>query len=761
MTRVGSALIDAFRKDDFNVAAFVRDATSQGQDRVGRLTQQLEDCASSLDEELQREIIQCHDELLQNAGSINDLEGQLGDVREVVDSLKASAARVRADILSPFHGVKRRTMLLERMQAVNVLIRQLRIFLSLSRKLRTQMEAPTKDYSKAAHTLHELESVLQESGLERITVLRSEVSWIRETGNRVRRQADEDIRSGLKQGNQITLSVSLQVFFNLQCLWPQLKRVLAEMLTEFTHQPLTGGQNFHQCLELNLQVLGAQAQRIHLLNELIKAKTDPLTNRSFSAVLEVEGISSLTEHFWREAASALKTKVTKAASDRASRKALVAECPKMLQTITEMIDKVNLAGRGRTQILRASDRDALYAAVGDLRNEFLGDSIRRVTEPVEMMLPDKLLAALSASGERPGVAGGVEGSITAELPTSHDLKRYVQLLVAELERSECCPDFLLKDTVRNVRSSILLFGTRLEQVVDSSCTDVRCFDPEARLQLRSPLPMPSAGHARNAQLFGIAQNTLTALKDSVPARFQAAIITQQVQSTLQQMQEAIILPMVGALRRAVNIGCSQLPADLQHRTEGTSPLWLAVSQACMHVNRYYFSSFGSGHLLPHLKDLCSFVIRAFLSAVVLLKPCTLPRRSLLVQDMQSIETMLSSLVADFQISLHHDASIWKEFKRLLSIQSLDTADFDEFTNAIPLHLILAFLVNQLPAEVPTLLEFSAASASEYTEGTLMPLWDGQPDALRSFKAKVAEFADKHGLDPTASPTAAFILSHTA
>ena len=59
----------------------------------------------------------------------------------------------------------------------------------------------------------------------------------------------------------------------------------------------------------------------------------------------------------------------------------------------------------------------------------MGEAIKRITEPVEMMLPDKLLSSLSASGERVGGEGTTE-----ELPTMHDLRRYVQLLVTELER---------------------------------------------------------------------------------------------------------------------------------------------------------------------------------------------------------------------------------------------------------------------------------------------------------------------------------------
>ncbi|CAE8600395.1 unnamed protein product, partial [Polarella glacialis] len=143
-----SGLLEAFRKPDFNVAAFVRDATGQGQDRTLRLSQQLQDCASSLDEDLRREIAACHEELLECAGSINDLDGQLGDAAGIVAGLKAYVARVRQDALVPFQEVKRKAQLLERMQVVNVLIRKLLRFLFDARKLRTQMDAPGKDFSK-------------------------------------------------------------------------------------------------------------------------------------------------------------------------------------------------------------------------------------------------------------------------------------------------------------------------------------------------------------------------------------------------------------------------------------------------------------------------------------------------------------------------------------------------------------------------------------------------------------------------------------
>lgn len=759
MARANNALLESFRKPDFDVAAFVRDATGQGSERAAKLVQQLEDCVSNFDEELQREIVACHEELLQNASNISGLDGQLIDIREAIDLLRTSMTRVKGDVLSPFQSIKRRTALLERMESVNVLIRKLRLFLFDARKLRTQMETPAKDLSKAAHTLHELEAVLQEGGLDRVDVLRAEVAWIRETGARIRQQAESDLRTGMRQGNQISLSVALQVFFNLQCLWPQLRRLLSEMLEEFSQVALPAGSGFQQALDMNLQVLVAQTQRVHLLDEVIRSKTDPLTQRIFSSVLEEEGVCTLIGRWWSEATTSLKAKLARACQDRNSHKALVSEFPKVLRALFDAFDKVNHANRARGQVLRVPERDALFAAAADLRNEFLGESIRRVTEPVEMMLPDKLLRALTV-GDR-GASGGADGPATDELPTSHDLKRYVQLLVAELERCESSPDLLLKDVVRSVRSSVLLFATKLEQVVDSSCTEVRCFESEVRLRLRSPLPMPAAGHARNARLFGIAHHTLAALRDCVPLRFQSSIVTQQVQSTLQQTQAVVVAPLFAGLRRATCIAVAGAERITEGRIADGSPMLLALSQACSHVSRYYLALFGPGQLMPQIKDFCIYLVRMFLSAVALAKPCGDDVRKAIAQDMQAIESTLSALDVDFQTTIRHEASVFREFRRLVCSPSVEALDFEALSNVIPLHLLVTYLVHQLPDNVPSLPSFCQVSTDSYLEGTLMPLWEsGQETALSKFRAKIGELSDRYDLDPSSSMVAAFLLQQT-
>merc|ERR1719335_1705293 len=132
------------------------------------------------------------------------------------------------------------------------------------------------------------------------------------------------------------------------------------------------------------------------------------------------------------------------------------------------------------------------------------------------MLPSSLISALNPEGKTAADKGSHE-EISEELPTSHDVKRFIQMLATELERAEPVPDLLLKDVMRNVRNSIMLFATRLEYLMDSAALDLQCVEDEnaTPIKLRSPMPMPVAGHARNARIFGIAHHACAALREFI------------------------------------------------------------------------------------------------------------------------------------------------------------------------------------------------------------------------------------------------------
>jgi hypothetical protein len=288
--------------------------------------------------------------------------------------------------------------------------------------------------------------------------------------------------------------------------------------------------------------------------------------------------------------------------------------------------------------------------------------------------------------------------------------------------------------------------------------DAKFFEDEATFTLRSPMPMPASGNARNARLFGIAHHALADLKETIPTRFQTAIMTPQVLSTFQQMQSVITTPLVGCLQRVLRASTTQLGSVAkQGRTADGAPGLIALSQAATHISRYYFSLFGSGQLLPYLKDLCSSLIQSFLVAAVLTKPMDEAAKNAIAQDMQSVEMTLSALDSDFQSHIRHETGIFNEFRKMIFVPSLGATELEELSNTIPLPLLLVFLVHQLPPEVPSLPAFcKARSAEAFAEEILLPLWQEEPEALATLKAKIAEMNAKFGIDRCIDPVSNFL-----
>lgn len=137
-------------------------------------------------------------------------------------------------------------------------------------------------------------------------------------------------------------------------------------------------------------------------------------------------------------------------------------------------------------------------------------------------------------------------------------------------------------------------------------------------------------------------------------------------------------------------------------------------------------------------------------------------RGYLVQDMQTLETALSALDIDFQKHAPVEANVFASFRKLIFAPSLDSVDFDDLANVIPIHVLLAYLVHQLPANIPTLPASAAGGAvtpEVYLAGTMMPLWEDNVSALSSFKGSIADLCDKYNMDPTESPMVAFIMRH--
>ncbi|CEL94689.1 unnamed protein product [Vitrella brassicaformis CCMP3155] len=373
--------LSALFEETEDVVPYVRAAAERGPDHVLRAAQLLEKAVNRIDSELHSEVVACHEHLLQNVSSIDDLDRELGAVRQSVDTIKDTLMRVEKETLDPFKVMKQQVETLERLYAASDLIRSVLRFNLSVKKLRAQMDPHTPDIAKAAQTLFEMEGLLNagrgagglpEGGVPNaslLSTLSAEAQWVRDLSKEIRDQARTRLRTGMRNQSKLDLNVACQVFYNLNCLGEQLEGALAEQVAEvddnFNVKPILNasvsgqltafwGQLTHFTTALHTAV-----KRMVVLDQVVWASADGSEGHlhyRFDEVLEDRGLApSLTEHFWRRLMQNLSNKMVQLvgasstslldARQRSLRMSLASEYPKLRTILLEVLQQLQPTSR--------------------------------------------------------------------------------------------------------------------------------------------------------------------------------------------------------------------------------------------------------------------------------------------------------------------------------------------------------------------------------------------------------------------------------
>ncbi|KAF9285229.1 Conserved oligomeric Golgi complex subunit [Mortierella antarctica] len=172
----------------------------------------------SLNKQLQDQVTTHYNDLLSQAAGIRELETVLMTVKAGLKALSTSMERLSFKVKTPFEQIQTYTIQLERLQVTSEMLRRVLRFLYLSKRLEMQMPGGDLELTKAALTLSEVDSLLQESDLEGINVVDSEVRNLESVRGRIIDSADRMLQDGMSSQNQAQVGSALQVFYSLKGL---------------------------------------------------------------------------------------------------------------------------------------------------------------------------------------------------------------------------------------------------------------------------------------------------------------------------------------------------------------------------------------------------------------------------------------------------------------------------------------------------------------------------------------------------------------
>ncbi|KAM3832432.1 conserved oligomeric Golgi complex subunit 5 isoform 2-T2 [Vipera latastei] len=573
-----------FLREDFDVKAYTSQSIHQAviAEQLAKLAQGI----SQLDKELHLQVVARHEDLLAQATGIEPLEGVLEMMQTRISALQSTVERIKAKITDPYNKIVSRTAQLARLQAACDLLRRIIRILYLSKRLQGQLQGGSREITKAAQSLNELDYLSQGIDLSGIEVIENELLFIARARLEVENQAKRLLEQGIETQNPTQEGTALQVFYNLGTLKATIANVVEgycaaleenvsnaldfKVLTQ-PSQAARGGPGraamptpgntaaFRAALWTNMEKLMDQicaaCGQVQHLQKVLSKKRDPVTHVCFIDELAKDGHSDILYTFWTAVTQTLASEFQKASeTSMFLKQAFEGEYPKLLrlyndfwkrlQQYSENIQR-NVITNGSPEPLselpqidddeqdifmrKKQDYDpekALKNSLQPYEAAYLSKSLSRLFDPINLVFPP--------GGRNP--------------PSADELDSIIKIIASEL--NVAAVDVNLSFAVsKNVAKTIQLFGVKSEQLLSTQGEASQVIGPLTEGQRRnvsvvnslyklhqsilkvisSQSGFPTASeetlHAALKTIYDLMGNAVQPLLDSVGDSIQAIIMT--------------------------------------------------------------------------------------------------------------------------------------------------------------------------------------------------------------------------------------------
>uniref|UniRef100_A0AAY4D233 Conserved oligomeric Golgi complex subunit 5 n=1 Tax=Denticeps clupeoides TaxID=299321 RepID=A0AAY4D233_9TELE len=322
---------------------------------------------SQLDKELHAQVVERHEDLLAQATGIESLEGVLQMMQTRIAALQNAVDRIRTKIVDPYNKIVARTAQLARLQVACDLLRRIIRILYLSKRLQGQLQGGSREITKAAQSLNELDYLSQGVDLSGIEVIENDLLFISRARLEVENQAQRLLEQGMEIQNPTQVGTALQVFYNLGNLKETISNVVDGYRTSIEENvtksldikvltqsgsikgapgravmPTPGNTAaFRAALWTSLEKLMdhicAACSQVQHLQKVLGKKRDPVTHVCFIDEINKDGQPDILLTFWSSVTQTLSVEFQRAsASSTFLKQALEGEYPKLLRLYNDL-----------------------------------------------------------------------------------------------------------------------------------------------------------------------------------------------------------------------------------------------------------------------------------------------------------------------------------------------------------------------------------------------------------------------------------------
>uniref|UniRef100_A0A673KWV6 Conserved oligomeric Golgi complex subunit 5 n=1 Tax=Sinocyclocheilus rhinocerous TaxID=307959 RepID=A0A673KWV6_9TELE len=677
-----------------------------------------------------------HEDLLAQATGIESLEGVLQMMQTRIAALQSAVDRIRTKIVDPYNKIVARTAQLARLQVACDLLRRIIRILYLSKRLQGQLQGGSREITKAAQSLNELDYLSQGVDLSGIDVIENDLLFISRARLEVENQAKRLLEQGMEIQNPSQVGTALQVFYNLGNLRETIRSVVdgyrtsvqenvinaldIKVLTQPANtrgapgravMPTPGNTAaFRAALWTNLeklmdQICAACGQVQHLQKVLTK-KRDPVSHVDVFIHCIYSGAKAPYVAIFSLNASCSQLFFLLFSASTFLKQALEGEYPKLLRLYNELWKRLQQystsiqgalvsSGAGLDVELPVSEHDAEdlftqtkpdYDPEKDLKDSlqpyeaaYLSKSLSRLFDPINLVFPQ----------------GGRN-------PSSNDeLDSIIKTIASELNVASVDSGLTIA-VAKNAAKTVQLFCVKSEQLL--------CTQGDAS-QVIGPL---TEGQRRNIAVV----NSLFRLQQAVAKVRTPALI----QDTIALMSSAVqpLLNSVTDSVEAILITMHQedfsgpLPAG--GRPDVPCSLYMRELQGFIArvMNDYFRPLQCLDFLYDSTEIIAQRTITVFIRHASLLRPLGEGGKMRLAADFAQMELAVAPLCRRVS-DLGKAYRLLRSFRPLLFQTSEHIASSQALGDLIPYSTILHFLFTRAPAELKSPHQRAEWSISRYSQ----------------------------------------------
>uniref|UniRef100_A0A8C7GAR1 Conserved oligomeric Golgi complex subunit 5 n=2 Tax=Oncorhynchus TaxID=8016 RepID=A0A8C7GAR1_ONCKI len=551
-----------FLIEDFDVKTYTAQAIHHAviAEQLAKLAQGI----SQLDKELHSQVVARHEELLAQATGIESLEGVLQMMQTRIAALQGAVDRIRTKIVDPYNKIVARTAQLARLQVACDLLRRIIRILYLSKRLQGQLQGGSREITKAAQSLNELDYLSQGVDLSGIDVIENDLLLISRARLEVENQAKRLLEQGMEIQNPTQVGTALQVFYNLGSLRETISGVVEGYRTTIQDnvttaldikgltQP-TGNRGapgravmptpgntaaFRAALWTNLeklmdQICAACGQVQHLQKVLTK-KRDPVTHVCFISEIIKDGQPDILYTFWSDVTHTLSVEFQRAtAASSFLKQALEGEYPKLLRLYNDLWRRLQQYSSSIQGVISSSAGldTAMDLPTTEMDNQDLFTQTKHDYDP-EKALKDSLqpyeAAYLSKSLSRLFDPINLVFPMGGRNPPSHDeLDSIIKTITSELNVASVDTSLTLA-VAKNAAKTVQLFCVKSEQLLSTQGDASQVIGPLTEGQRRNMAVVNSLYRLHQAVAKGVQALMASAVQPlllSVSDSIEAIIIT--------------------------------------------------------------------------------------------------------------------------------------------------------------------------------------------------------------------------------------------